>query len=509
MPEESSFQNNSVFFIDVDKISPNPYQPRHDFDEARLAELADSIRMYGLLQPLTVSRKEVQKPDGGIATEYELIAGERRLRASKLIGLREVPALIRSKEDDARTKLELAIIENLQREDLSAIDRARAFARLVDEFGFKHVEIAKKVGKSREYVSNTIRLLLLSEEMQNALQEKKISEGHTRPLLMLADRPEEQMTLFREIMLKKMSVRDAERISRKIAIEKVRKHDRTFGSDIVELEQFVGDVLGTRVHIQPKEKGGKIEIDYFSEEDLREILHKISNKEHENSLKSGAGNYEDFTDATSVEVQNEDLEGADEIRHSKDSLSEESENPSEAPLDLSDNKGPHYDILNPEPDPSEVESIENTKEEPLAVKSGISFTGKPSMINNLDSIDQAPPSIPIVPNSSNFVPPVISDMKMPMSGNGMASDLQAEIEKQIGGVVAEEVKLTDPLVKTEVPNNMSPNNTEINNNIDKYREDPGTVSYPLPSTPDTPLHNGISPTKSSDDGDFTINDFKI
>lgn len=276
MPEESTFHSNSVFFIEVDKIHPNPYQPRKEFDEERLRDLAESIRMYGLLQPLTVSRKEIVKADGGLTTEYELIAGERRLRASKLIGLREIPALIRAKEDDARTKLELAIIENLQREDLNSIDRARAFEQLSSEFGFKHSEIAKKVGKSREYVSNTIRLLALPEEMQQALVEKKISEGHTRPLLMLADRPEEQMTLFREILLKKMTVRDAEKISRKIATDKVRKHDRVFNQDIVDLEQEVGNALGTRVHIQPKEKGGKIEIDYFTEEDLRAILVKIS-----------------------------------------------------------------------------------------------------------------------------------------------------------------------------------------------------------------------------------------
>ena len=142
--------------------------------------------MYGVLQPLTVTRKEVQKEDGGLATEYELIAGERRLRASKLAGLREVPALIRSQEDDDRVKLELSIIENLQREDLNPVDRARSFHQLAEQFGLKHAEIAKKMGKSREYVSNTLRLLSLPEDVLHALAEKKISEGHTRPLLMLS-----------------------------------------------------------------------------------------------------------------------------------------------------------------------------------------------------------------------------------------------------------------------------------------------------------------------------------
>ncbi len=272
----SAFHNNAVFFIEVDKIKPNPFQPRHEFDESKLKDLSDSIRMYGILQPLVVTRKEYQKDDGGIGVEYELISGERRLRASKLAGLREVPALIRAKEDDDRVKLELAIIENLQREDLNPVDRARSFQRLAEEFNLKHVEIAKKVGRSREYVSNTIRLLALPEEILNALGDGKISEGHTRPLLMLSDRPEEQNVLFREIVLKKMTVRDAEKIARGIAQEKVRKKEKFFAPEIFEMEQKASDVLGTRVHIEPKEVGGRIRIEYFNEEDLRNILALIN-----------------------------------------------------------------------------------------------------------------------------------------------------------------------------------------------------------------------------------------
>lgn len=274
----SVFHNNAVFFIEVEKIRPNPFQPRQEFDEAKLRDLADSIRMYGILQPLVVTRKEYQKDDGGIGVEYELIAGERRLRASKLAGLREVPALIRAKEDDDRVKLELAIIENLQREDLNAVDRARSFQKLAEDFNLKHVEIAQKVGKSREYVSNTIRLLALPEEILIALGEGKISEGHTRPLLMLIDRPEEQNVLFKEIVLKKMTVRDAEKIARGIAKEKVRKKEKFFAPEIFELEQRASDVLGTRVHIEPKEVGGRIRIDYFNEEDLRNILSVINDR---------------------------------------------------------------------------------------------------------------------------------------------------------------------------------------------------------------------------------------
>ncbi|HEU5114212.1 MAG TPA: ParB/RepB/Spo0J family partition protein, partial [Candidatus Paceibacterota bacterium] len=153
----SQFFGDSIFWIETDKIRPNPYQPRREFDEAALRDLGESIRMYGLLQPLVVTRTEIPKEDGGLAVEYELISGERRLRASKLIGLQQVPAIIRADSENARLKLELAIIENLQREDLNPVERARSFQQLADEFGLKHIQIAQKIGKSREYVSNSIR----------------------------------------------------------------------------------------------------------------------------------------------------------------------------------------------------------------------------------------------------------------------------------------------------------------------------------------------------------------
>jgi ParB family transcriptional regulator, chromosome partitioning protein len=272
----SQFFNNAIFWVEVDKIKPNPFQPRREFDEAKLAELAKSIRQYGVIQPLTVSRKEVEKPDGGIATEYELIAGERRLRASKLAGIASVPVLIRAEYDDDKTKLELAIIENLQREELNPIDRAKAFDQLVKQFGFKHIEVAEKVGKSREYVSNSLRLLALPQEMQDALRDGKISEGHTRPLLMLAGRDAEQQTLFREIMIKKLTVRDTESIARRIAFDKVRKKEYLYAPEIIEMEKGLTEALGTRVAIEPKENGGKLTIDYMNEEDLRVVLSKLS-----------------------------------------------------------------------------------------------------------------------------------------------------------------------------------------------------------------------------------------
>ena len=268
----TNFVNNAVFWVEVEKIKPNPYQPRRDFDEGKLSELADSIRMYGVLQPLVVTRKEITRDDGSLFTEYELISGERRLRASKLAGIGQVPVLIRQGEGNDREKLELAIIENLQREDINAVDRARAFQRLVMEFGMKHAEVGKKVGKSREYVSNTLRILDLPDEILQALAEGKINEGHTRPLLMLSDRPQEQQTLFKEILYKRVTVREAESMARRIAVERARKKEFAVDPELSALEEKLREQLGTRVKIERGEAGGKIMIDFFSNDDLRTIL---------------------------------------------------------------------------------------------------------------------------------------------------------------------------------------------------------------------------------------------
>jgi ParB family chromosome partitioning protein len=257
----------SIFWIETDKIVPNPYQPRREFDQDRLKELSDSIRQYGVLQPLVVSRMEEQAEDGSIKVRYELIAGERRLRASKLAGVTQVPVVVRT-GDDSRAKLELAIIENLQREDLNAVERAQSFQRLADEFKLSWADVGRKVGKSREYVSNTVRILMLPQDILDALSKGKITEGHTRPLLMLIDRTQEQMTLFKEMMVRKMTVREAEQIARRIAFEKVRKKDHFMTPEVVDMEERLAETLGTRVQIEPRERGGRISIDYFSHEEL-------------------------------------------------------------------------------------------------------------------------------------------------------------------------------------------------------------------------------------------------
>lgn len=292
-----AFQGDSIFWVEVEKIVPNPFQPRREFDESKLKELAESIRMYGILQPLTVTRKEVEREDGAFYSEYELIAGERRLRASKLAGLSQVPVIIRSGQDTEQEKLELAIIENLQREDLNAVDRALAFKQLAEVFDLSHAQVAQKVGRSREYVSNSIRLLGLPEYMLSSLRTGDISEGHARTLLMLKDRPEEQDVVYREILLKKLSVREVERITRKIASDKVRKKNWVnTDAALIEIEREFTDTLGTRVQISKTDFGGKLTIDYFTDEDLQKLLLIVKSQ----------GKITDFHTAGTEEVRDED-----------------------------------------------------------------------------------------------------------------------------------------------------------------------------------------------------------
>lgn len=293
-----SYVNNAIFWIEIEKVSPNPYQPRREFDPVALKSLSDSIRMYGVLQPLVVTRKEVYHEGGNMTVEYELISGERRLRASKLAGLQQVPALIRNSEDSGREKLEMAIIENLQREDINPVERARAFERLAKEFGLKQAQIADKVGKSREYVANTLRILALPDEILNALSEGKISEGHTRPLLMLSDRPEEQSVLFKEIMAKKLTVREAESLSRRVATEKIRNKEKYLDPAIIEMEKTFTESLGTRVRIEKHKEGGTVVIDFFNPDDLRALLEKLNKQAQVTSDKLQVASKENTDNAS-------------------------------------------------------------------------------------------------------------------------------------------------------------------------------------------------------------------
>ncbi|MCI0619728.1 ParB/RepB/Spo0J family partition protein [Candidatus Wolfebacteria bacterium] len=275
-----SFANNAIFWVEVDKINPNPYQPRRDFDAGKLQDLADSIRQYGVLQPLVVTRTETYLDDGSMRSQYELIAGERRLRAARLAGISQVPVVIRDGDEPENIKLELAIIENLQREDLNPVDRARAFFQLANDFGHKHGDIGRRVGRSREYVSNTIRILGLPEEMLRAIAEGKMREGHSRPLLMLVDRPEEQRTLFKEILHKNMTVHDAEQVSKRIAYDRARTYGSVIGEEVRAFEEELEQTLGTRVHVLKRtgSEGGKLIINFATEDDLQALMERLKGK---------------------------------------------------------------------------------------------------------------------------------------------------------------------------------------------------------------------------------------
>jgi ParB family chromosome partitioning protein len=247
--------------VPIFSIVENAEQPRRYFDPAALEDLAASIREHGIMQPLVVM-------DLGNG-DYELIAGERRLRASKIAGLQEVPVLVRKYEDD-RTKLVLALIENIQRQDLNAIEEAYAYQRLIEEYGLTHDEVAKRMGKSRPVISNTLRLLELDADMRVALEEGVISKSHARTLLGETN-PDKRRELFDRMTQKGgMSVREAET---KTYVRP--RYSRAKDPNIAILEIELREALGTKVNIEDRGVAGKIIIDYFSREDLRTIAQKI------------------------------------------------------------------------------------------------------------------------------------------------------------------------------------------------------------------------------------------
>jgi len=265
-------EKESVFLIEVDKIRENPLQPRRDFNETELKSLADSIREHGILQPLIVTKIEEEIPSG-IKVSYELVAGERRLKAAEMSGLNFVPAIIRQKTED-KEKLELALVENIQRADLNAIEKARGYERLAKEFGLMQKQIAEKVGQSRELIANTIRLLQLPIEIQKAIESGKISEGHGRAILTLDDNNQRQ-ALFNEILIKNLSVRAVETLGRQIKGVSKRIKENTVDPETKVLESRLEDFLGTRVKLAKSGSRGRILIEFYSSEELNAILDKI------------------------------------------------------------------------------------------------------------------------------------------------------------------------------------------------------------------------------------------
>lgn len=270
-------RGESIFWIEVEKIEPNPFQPRREFEETALRDLASSIREHGVLQPILVTKREVETPQG-LEVHYQLIAGERRWRAAKLAGLSQVPAVIRRGIPDDRIRLELALIENVQREDLNPLERARAFKQLIDEFHMVQREIASRVGKSREMVANTLRLLSLPEDIKESLQSGRITEGHARAILMGGDDHAKQLAIHHAILVDNLNVREAESRARQVAGKTLipRKRPAAVQDPIMkEWQNRLQEKLGTRVQLQRIGERGKIVVEFYSEEELRGILDKL------------------------------------------------------------------------------------------------------------------------------------------------------------------------------------------------------------------------------------------
>mgnify|MGYP000429805352 CR=1 FL=1 len=249
--------------VNINKVEPNREQPRKNFDEDALLELAESIKQFGVLQPLLVQQKD---------DYYEIIAGERRWRAAKLAGVKEVPVI--EKEYTDQEILEIGLIENIQRENLNPIEEAIAYKRLLEEFNLKQDEVAERVSKSRTAVTNSMRLLKLSDKVQQMIIDDMISTGHARALLAIDD-PELQYTLANKIFDEKLSVRETEKLVKEIKNPKKPKEKKPVANSFIyqDLEEKMKSVFGTKVSIASKGKGkGKIEIEYYSDDELEHLF---------------------------------------------------------------------------------------------------------------------------------------------------------------------------------------------------------------------------------------------
>jgi ParB family chromosome partitioning protein len=278
----------SIYHIEIEKITPNPDQPRRHFDQDALHELAGSIREFGFLQPLVVSKVEKETPTG-IAVEYQIIAGERRFMAAKMLGLPRVPAIVRNINLE-REKLELGVIENIQRENLNPIEMARAFQRLQEEFRMTQREIAAKLGKSREVVANSVRLLDLPEYVQRAVEDGQVSESNARLLIAIED-PVAQKALLEDIVQNKLTTRDVkERVQRTFGgahgdgVSIAHRRGRPplqavyLAPEVRAMQEELATSLGAPVEISKNANNGKITITFFSEEELKNILEKLKNE---------------------------------------------------------------------------------------------------------------------------------------------------------------------------------------------------------------------------------------
>ena len=262
--EKKKDHSINEMMMPIQKLEPNPKQPRNQFNEDGLQELADSIKQYGILQPLLVKKKD---------DYYEIIAGERRWRAAKLAGLKEVPVIIRDFTE--REIVEIALIENIQREDLSPIEEALAYKKLMEEFELKQDQIAAKVSKSRATITNSLRLLKLDKRVQTMLEEEIISSGHARALLAISD-GDLQYEIAMKVFDEKLSVRDIEKLVKMINQPKKEKKKDEYAFLYQDLEETMKQILGSKVHIKNKKNNkGKIEIEYYSRDELERIVDMI------------------------------------------------------------------------------------------------------------------------------------------------------------------------------------------------------------------------------------------
>ncbi len=262
--EPLSYKDAKIEEIEVALISPNPFQPRKSFEPKALQELADSIVEHGVIQPLVVTKTPVG---------YELVVGERRFRACQLAGLKFAPAIIKKDMVD-QTKLEVALIENIQRKELNPIEEAQAFERLMKTFNLTQDQVAKKVGKSRPAVANTVRLLNLPAEIQRGVIEGKIMEGHARALLGLND-PEKILLMYKLVLEQNLNVRQVEQKVRELT-QKRQMDGVAPDPKLMAFETELRGKLGTQVKIQRQGKGGRITIDFFSDEELEDIIKRMA-----------------------------------------------------------------------------------------------------------------------------------------------------------------------------------------------------------------------------------------
>lgn len=264
---EDDLSKGSIIELDIDSIESNKEQPRKTFEKESLEELVNSIRLYGILQPIVVRKKD---------NKYEIIAGERRWRAAKEANLEKVPCII--KEADDTQALKLALIENIQRENLNPIEEAYAYKTLIDEYNLTQEEVAQALGKSRSYIANTLRLLNLDEEIIDYISQGKITSGHGKALLGVKSK-KDRLKLAKEIVEKNLNVREAEKMASKISSKKSKEKSVEKNPFISQIEDNLMRALGTKVTLTTKKNGGKIEIEFYNDDDLQRIVEIITDEQ--------------------------------------------------------------------------------------------------------------------------------------------------------------------------------------------------------------------------------------